>query len=322
MGRAVGRRSFAVVVAVAAVAAGAAPVRAADDPQAEALFARSRAALAARALPPYAVYDVAVSANLDNGAPLAEHFRSTLDTRLEKVHARTRSIEEAANPSGGAGTNFFVGSGARVGANSLWSYQQINGTNVGRRFTSIGRTSEYLGVPVLSPAYTFGLVRADRTLRPDRLGAEPPAPPAATGDLAAIGRVTTTARTYDVTDAGMETIDGVLTEHLLLQPLRDPRANRLRDLWVDPTDALPVRLRVAANFTQGPSLGAPWLVTFRRTAQGLVIDREEAEAPLRAGRATLEHVTVRFENVAFPRLRGYQTIFFDGTPPKSVLAEP
>ncbi len=62
-----------------------------------------------------------------------------------------------------------------------------------------------------------------------------------------IAHVTARARTYDVTYAGNETVDGIRTVHLALRPYRDPGKHLVRDVWIDRSTNGVVRLHGVAS---------------------------------------------------------------------------
>jgi hypothetical protein len=74
-------------------------------------------------------------------------------------------------------------------------------------------------------------------------------PPNLAGDpLQTIATVTAIDVAYRIAFAGNETIDGVNTAHLVLEPIRDPATYPLRDLWIAYGDYEVVRLTYALPF--------------------------------------------------------------------------
>jgi hypothetical protein len=91
----------------------------------------------------------------------------------------------------------------------------------------------------------FGFYRR----RPLPGASPPPAPPnLAIDPIATIATVSAIDRAYDITLAGIETIDAHRSYHLRLRPLRDAQNYPLRDLWVDTTTYDVVRLTYAQQF--------------------------------------------------------------------------
>jgi hypothetical protein len=87
-------------------------------------------------------------------------------------------------------------------------------------------------------------------------GASQMAPPPDLADdpLRTIATVTASDVAYRITLAGNETIDGADTVHLVLEPLRDPAAYPLRNLWIAPDNFEVVRLTYALPFKRSVAL--------------------------------------------------------------------
>jgi hypothetical protein len=80
-------------------------------------------------------------------------------------------------------------------------------------------------------------------------------PPNLTDDpLRTIATVTAVDFAYRITVAGNETVDGADTTHLVLEPVRDPAAYPLRDLWIARTGYEIVRLTYALPFKRSSAL--------------------------------------------------------------------
>jgi hypothetical protein len=112
--------------------------------------------------------------------------------------------------------------------------------------------------------------------------------------LQKIGRTGTVARTYDVTDLGDLTENGVVLHHLGLRPLRDPHRYRLRELWLDVKTSLPVRAVVAGIGNRWPLDAVDWRVDFKQLEGGTYIARETALASLSSDGGRLDEVTITF----------------------------
>jgi hypothetical protein len=175
---------------------------------------------------------------------------------------------------------------------------------------------DFIGVPLLTPTYTFGLAPFIRVPPPDsaqsaaRLVAEirrkfhdpypvgriplaaPPRPPPTIAHV-----VTQAHQAYEISYAGSETVNGHTCYHLLLEPRADPHRYRLRELWVDVSTGATWRLAVALNFVRGPGTDAPWIVDFDNVDGVQYIDEETAERPLRYEGQTYSHTVVSFEDI-------------------------
>ena len=81
-------------------------------------------------------------------------------------------------------------------------------------------------------------------------GAPLPTPPNLAADplLHTIATVQALNPAYAISETGTETVDGYLTDHLSLRPLRKPDLYPLRDVWVDRTTSQVVRLTYERPF--------------------------------------------------------------------------
>jgi hypothetical protein len=201
--------------------------------------------------------------------PEEQHYRGqdgNGDIRLVGV-----SEEEQEAPHEAKGANFKIH--IEIGWN----------THAGGQTTSMDEDAhrrdapaDYLGVPVISPAYSFGLdPRQEST---PNASATPD--PAAKSDIRTIATVNAYERHYEIKLLGQESVAAALSYHLQLVPLRDPRRYRLRDMWVDVYTYHVLKIRVQGNFTGAPMTQVSWIVTFQDVAGSTYIDTETAEAPL------------------------------------------
>jgi hypothetical protein len=109
-----------------------------------------------------------------------------------------------------------------------------------------------------------------------------------------IAMVTGYHRSYIITLAGMETIDGHPCYHLALKPVNPSPHLRLRDLWIDTQTYETHKMVTAGNFTGS---GVPWTITFADLNGALYIANEEAMAPVGVGDHHYEHASVSFDDV-------------------------
>ncbi len=239
-------------------------IAAADDAYAE--FARVRTAVAAARYPQQVDYAVVVSGT-DGSKPRSDRYRARYYPQTGELRVQTITAEELANPPHPHGFNFSL-------SMALCGGQCVTGQAVSKtkNLTPSKAIEDLLGVPFLTPDYSFGIAHAYA-----RTQTEPA--PQGTG-LKTIAIVVSPQRDYAVTNAGNETIDGVVTEHLVLKPLHDPNRYRLRDLWIDPATQLPRRAVVARNFTVAPEDTTPWRIEFATVDGGLYITGEAALATL------------------------------------------
>jgi hypothetical protein len=116
--------------------------------------------------------------------------------------------------------------------------------------------------------------------------------------LPVIAIVSSQAREYRVTLLDMPTIDGTATYHLRLVPLRRPKDNRLRELWIGTGDYLPRRALIAGNFTVAPLVDVPWNIEFSVIDGRPYVARENAERTLYLPhRRAVRDAMIAFENV-------------------------
>ncbi len=239
----------------------------------EAIYLRAQTAWLQHVYPSHLSYVIAVSA-LDRGVRKTQHYDAfyTRSTDAVETHAISREEENAAPP---AGSKLFGG----VVSHGHLLTRQINAT-----------TSDVLGVPILAPNYSFGIVAPP---------APPPDDPATTVNvLPEIGRVSVSRARYRITLAGHAPIDGRDAYHLALVPLTDPRRYRLRDLWIDTQTFDVLQLRVAGNFTAKATESVSWTVSFAQSGDGWYIASETAEAPVAVARGHVyDDVTIRFESL-------------------------
>ena len=182
----------------------------------------------------------------------------------------------------------------------------------GTESENVEPTVDFFGVPVLAPNFSFGLgitpatrpadepdsAELVREIRAEFHDPDPrPAPTASAPALREIADVATRTRTYAISLAGRDLIDGTPAYHLALAPLRDPERYRLRELWVDAQTFAPLRLVEALNFVTGAGTTVPWRVTFAQRDGATYVEYETALEPTRVRRHRYSRVIVAFENV-------------------------
>ena len=265
-----------------------------SGPDPYAIYARARSRWAAQVYPRYLSYVVQISGRTPDAA-VTNAYDSFADTATNAIHVRATSAQEAANP--------YVPHGVSVKAKLKISYNRsahlfsppsVNGDDGDihlSKTVQVTRREHYdlLGIPLLSPAYSFGM--APSALPVD--GSNPtPAP-----DLKTIAVVTASKREYAIRYEGATEIDGAPCYHLALEPLRDPSSYRLRELWIDERTFATRRARVQGNFTAGVGPTLPWRIDFAVDRDVMYVSDERALAPVRFLGRTYEDVTVAFEDV-------------------------
>ena len=235
------------------------------DPDAYQIFERAKRVLQAQSYPDPIVYRTTIRV-CEGEKDEVEHFHGEAfsggDIRVEGI-----SDEESAAPHETSGLNFKLS--LQIGWNTGAGGQTETDTRDAHRKEA---SPDYLGVPLISPSYSFGLTSG-------REEASKPAPLAAPG-LPTIATVTATARVYKVSLLGTESLGGLYTYHLHLEPASHPERYRVRELWVDAYTYQIVQLETQGNFTDASTSEVPWLVVFQNVNGSLYIKSETALEPL------------------------------------------
>ena len=259
------------------------------------IFARARAYWQQQSYPPLLEYDVAVTV-LESGSVKTERYWSAYDSVNQLVAVDSVSDYERAHPT-------YAAPGINLNIPLL------------SKLVKPQPPTDYLGVPLLAPSYTFGMANIPPTnpsaspdplelVREVRAGFHDPSPRGSTaqpspapGTLQTIERETVYNRNYRVTLDGVESTYGVPAYHLQLQPLRDPGRYRLEQLWVDTHTFAPIQLIERFNFVAGPGTTVPWRVRFMKTAGALYVYDETALKPMRYAGLAYPQASVSFENI-------------------------
>jgi hypothetical protein len=217
-----------------------------------------------------------------------EHFNGQASL-TDGIRVAGVSEEEAAAPHEATGINFKIH--LEIGWNVHSGGQLGTYTQDSHRKES---SPDYLGVPLISPEYSFGLDTA-------RQPTVAPAASSAASALANIATVNAIDHVYDITLVGTEPLGGLDAYHLRLQPRHDPGKYRLRDLWVDVYSYNVLKLVTQGNFTGAPMNAVPWEVTFQDIGGAMYIDTEKALEPLafRSDR-TFTSASISFSDIKEP----------------------
>jgi hypothetical protein len=268
----------------------------ATQPNPDQIFARARDVWAQQQYPPYLTYTVTVDVS-ERGVEKTKHYHLAYDVAQDHIDVNPISDEEQAAPPTPSG--FIIHLQPRRQGRLLFD----------KKVGNPGEAVDYLGVPLISPTYDFGMSRHasaqgrndDAIVAQIRKQFNDPMPAskaqelASSGPMKAIALVTSHVQDYRVKLAGIETVQGTPSYHLQLQPLRDPDTLRLRDVWVDTQTFRTVQLISDGNFAQK---GVPWLITFADDNGAQVISTETALAPVGVGMHRYEHASVSFGSIA------------------------
>jgi len=269
------------------------------------IWLHARSAVTSAHYPDRLTYTIAVS-GLDGETRVADHYRATASDGAIRIFPI--SDEQLAKPPPvphGVNVNISIGLCiARGGCGGI----QI----------PVGHPQPYedlLGEPLLAPTYMFGL-------RYEEAHATATSP-VADGSLRVIAIVSSRAPDYKVSLIDTPLLDGVPTYHLGLSPLRKPKDNRLRELWVGTSDSLPRKALVAGNFTLAPLVDVPWSVDFSILDGAPYVTRESTLDTLYLPhRRVVREATIAFEDIHERSSTIYDVPLIEPDVQDSTLVEP
>lgn len=262
------------------------------------MFASSRAYVQNLAPPRYATYVVRVSVR-DGNTWKTRSYDSLYDAGTNDVLATSISREEAARPADPRGADLFIG------------------TPFGRlRINKPMDDPDFLGgSPQLAPRYFFGLERAPTA------AASISTHPEVTETLPVIGRVSAASRLYDVSFIAEETLSNRPCWHLGLRPIRDPSRHRVREMWVDREDSIPLRIVTEGAFDKAWTSHARWTSEYQLIDGKPYLAREWTDDALHVpGGKVFGGASVSFEELSLGTNPGRLRILFKRRTP--ILAEP
>ncbi len=263
------------------------------------IFSRARTVWSTQRYPEYLSYVVVVNVD-EKGVPKSNHYHSVYDAVHDVVHVNAISDEEHSAPHVATGVNFHL--------RPKRQFQTI----VDKRIGSAEEAVDFLGIPLLSPNYSFGIApyvapaqatSADQLVADIRKQFNDPIPAAKArelntdGDLKEIASVTTMRRDYLMTLDAVEALNGRPNYHLSLRPTREPGRYRLREMWIDTQSFETTKLVAAGNFTV-PQAMVPWTITFADIGGALYIASETANVPVSIGPHTYDRASISFESIA------------------------
>jgi hypothetical protein len=147
--------------------------------------------------------------------------------------------------------------------------------------------------------------------------------PQADGSLRVIAIVSSGAPDYRVSLIDTPLLDGVPMYHLGLTPLRKPKDNRLRELWVGSSDYLPRKAIVSGNFTLAPLVDVPWTVDFSILGGAPYITRESTGDTLYLShRRVVRGAAIAFEGIREPDGTIYDVPLIEPEIKDTTLVEP
>jgi hypothetical protein len=250
---------------------------------------------------PYGIYDRARNVLASERYPDRFLYRVTVGVieggKAESEHYRCESVDGDVRPLGVSqeehdAPHYVSGVDLRFTMTLGWDTHEGGPSQT---WSAAGNRKEalpdFFGVPLLSPAYMFGLNAAARD---DASGSS-----ANDGMLRSIATVVSENRAYRIAFAGEESLHGILAYHLRLVPLRSASVYRLRDLWIDQATYDVLQANVQGNFTNAPMTQVPWSVEFATVDGVTYIASESTASPLRFRRdRTFDGATIVFDGIA------------------------
>jgi hypothetical protein len=270
------------------------------------IWLHARSAVTGAQYPRRVAYTIAVS-GLAGQSPAVDHYRANCDPQAGSVKVFPISDEELAKPPPVPhGINFAATIGLCAG-------QGGGCTGISIPVGHPPPTEDLLGEPLLTPTYMFGL----RYRQPSGT------PAGGESALPVIAIVSAQAPDYQISLVDTPTIGDTLTYHLRLSPLRRPKDNRLRQLWVGAGDYLPRRAIVSGNFTIAPLVDVPWTVEFSTIGGVPYITSETATGTLYlAHRRAVREATIAFEDIREPDGTIFDTPLVTPDSTETTLVEP
>jgi hypothetical protein len=259
------------------------------------VFSQARNVWAAQRYPQYLTYTVTVRVN-ERGVEKSKHYHLAYDAKNAKIYVNPVSDEERTEPPDPYGFTIHL------------LPKRQHQTLFDKRVGNPGEAVDYLGVPMISPTYSFGMSATafEEDRDPDALVQEirkefnDPTPPlkaqelATSGGLKTIAVVTGHKRAYDARFDDIEQIDGHDCYHLTLRPLYPSPRLRLRELWIDTQNYETRQLVTAGNFTGS---AVPWTIDFTDSNGSMYIESETANAPVGVGDHRYQQASVTFDDV-------------------------
>ena len=255
-----------------------------DAADAQTIWLQTRSAVSSVRYPRRIDYIIAVT-GLDGDRPAADHYRASCDPSDGVIRLFPISDEElTTTPPAPHGAGAYVSAALSEGRNA----PAVLALPMGHPAPA----SDLLGEPLLSPTYMFGLPYVAEKSR---------AAPETENALRVIATVSAQAPAYRVELIDAPVLDGIPTYHLELTPLRRPKENRLRELWVGTDDFLPRRAVIGGNFTLAPFVDVPWTVDFSVVDGAPYISREAADAVVYlTHRRVVKDAVIAFEGIDVP----------------------
>ncbi len=297
---------------------------AAAPPDPYAIYDRARTYWDDAVYPRSLAYEIVVTVKR-NAVVSSAHYHAYYDTLADKVTLNAVSDEESEHP--------YTPRGIKTAINlSLYGVPLKS-----IPLSAPERTFDYLGVPVLSPTFSFGmahalphtqgtnpadLIRQIRAQFHDQEAARSPVPH---GALKTIASVAVARRSYTIVLAGMTPVAGHVDYHLRLTPVRDPSRYRIRELFINTQTFATDRMCTQGNFTAGQLAAIPWVLTFRQVGGAPLIESEQSASGFVFDRRRYDGASVSFTMInaqGLPPYASLSTFATNAQTAPEILAEP
>jgi hypothetical protein len=280
-------------------------VQVAGNEDAYSIWLQTRSAVTSARYPRRIDYTIAVTGS-DGSKPSNDHFRASCDPDDGAIRLFPISDEQLAQPPP-------VPRGVDVSFNIGICFGLCAAIRI-----PVGHpppVQDLFGEPLLEPTYMFGIRYRPAGRSPMLLRGS--------SSLRTIAIVSTQAPDYRVALIDTPAIDGMPTYHLGLSPVRNPKANRLRQLWVGANDYLPKKAVIAGNFTLAPLVDVPWTVDFSIINGAPFVTRESTADPLYlAHRRVVRDAVIAFNDIREPSGSLYDRPLIEPAPTDAALVEP
>jgi hypothetical protein len=247
------------------------------------IFLQTRSAVTSVRYPWRLDYTIAIR-GFDGVTPVSDHYRASFDSSNGAIRVFPISDEQLNAPPP-------VPHGFDTKLRAAICFGLCAGVSI-----PVGHPAPYqdlIGEPLVAPTYMFGLRYQNVPYGIKPIGSE--------SSLPIIATVSTRQNDYDATLVGIEPLNGIETYHLCLKPLRKPKDNRLRELWVGVNDYLPRRAVISGNFTMAPLVDVPWTIEFSVENGQPFVTRESTDDTLYLPhRRVVRDAVIAFENISEP----------------------
>ena len=282
-------------------------------PDADTILDKARAAWASSPYPPEIAFDTTETVT-HRSVVSTSHYHAVSDVRTGSVFGSAVSDEEIAHPYTPHGMTFRV---------------VVRGPGPPRYGLTMGapeHTFDYIGVPRLSPVFSFGLCTGFAFITSQAtdpvgdvrrsFGNAPKASPSpAGGSLRVIATVSAKTRDYEATTIGTEMVGDHIDYHLRLVPVRNPSFFRLREVWIRSDTYFIDRAITHGNFSERPFPDLDWTATFVQIEGSAYLASEETTKSFTVNGRHYDSARIDFADVQPTLISSLQRLSFFGYNP-------